>query len=314
MKLSDARMLLRSMGLSMDSTEQLRAYVEQNAMGENIYQEMEMDSTFVDTYQDISHTTDPPEQHSHVFYEILYCEQGQIGYLMGTKHYDFRAGDVIFLPPGVIHSPIFPEKMEEPYRRCVVWVSPAFAKNITETFSLELMEMKEPVLLQTAGTKWNYLGQFFRRGVEEAERQAAGWEACVCGNTLQLLTHLERALNDAPDQRPLESQELLEQILDYIQQNLHQKITLSSAARHFRVSESTISQLFRKRMGMGFYRCVTQRRLAEAKSFIGQGSSLEQVSEQVGFRDYSCFYRAFKGEYGISPAQYRKLLQTAHDA
>ena len=36
---------------------------------------------------------------------------------------------------------------------------------------------------------------------------------------------------------------------------------------------------------------------------------LEQVGEQVGFSDYSSFYRAFKQEYGISPRQYRKLQE-----
>ena len=38
--------------------------------------------------------------------------------------------------------------------------------------------------------------------------------------------------------------------------------------------------------------------------------NLDEISHQVGFADYSTFYRAFKKEYGINPRQYRKL-QTA---
>ena len=60
-------------------------------------------------------------------------------------------------------------------------------------------------------------------------------------------------------------------------------------------------------MGVSFYHCVTQRRLIAAKSLIERGTNLEVVSHQVGFADYSTFYRAFKKEYGISPRQYRKL-------
>ena len=37
---------------------------------------------------------------------------------------------------------------------------------------------------------------------------------------------------------------------------------------------------------------------------------MEAVAEQVGFSDYSSFFRAFKQEYGVSPRQYRKK-QTA---
>ena len=49
--------------------------------------------------------------------------------------------------------------------------------------------------------------------------------------------------------------------------------------------------------------------LVAAKLLIAQGQLLEDVSLQVGFSDYSTFYRAFRQEYGISPRQYRKLCE-----
>ena len=88
--------------------------------------------------------------------------------------------------------------------------------------------------------------------------------------------------------------------------HLSEKITLPDVAARFWVSQSTISQLFRKKMGVSFYRYVTIRRLSEAQLLIQSGLPMDQVSISVGFQDYSTFYRAFKAEYGISPAQYRK--------
>ena len=102
-----------------------------------------------------------------------------------------------------------------------------------------------------------------------------------------------------------EQPELLDRVMAYIEKHLSEKITLSDVARQFYVSESTVSQLFRKRMGVSFYRCVTQRRLIAAKSLILEGMILELVAVQTGFSDYSSFYRAFKGEFGISPRQFR---------
>ena len=66
----------------------------------------------------------------------------------------------------------------------------------------------------------------------------------------------------------------------------------------------------RKKMGISFYRCVTQRRLISAKKLIESGMSLESTAELVGFSDYSSFFRAFKQEYGISPRQYKKMQNT----
>ena len=40
---------------------------------DNLYQEMEMESPLVDTHQDISYTSDHVIQHSHLFYEVIYC-------------------------------------------------------------------------------------------------------------------------------------------------------------------------------------------------------------------------------------------------
>ena len=52
--------------------------------------------------------------------------------------------------------------------------------------------------------------------------------------------------------------------------------------------------------------------LFAAKNLIVEGLPLEAVAEQVGFSDYSAFYRAFKGEFGISPRQFR--IQTGIQA
>ena len=46
-----------------------------------------------------------------------------------------------------------------------------------------------------------------------------------------------------------------------------------------------------------------------AKEKISSGLSAKAVCEECGFTDYSSFYRAFKGDYGISPRQFRKLQE-----
>ena len=100
--------------------------------------------------------------------------------------------------------------------------------------------------------------------------------------------------------------DLLDALLAYIEGHLSEKITLADTARQFLVSESTIDQLFRKRMKASFYHFVTQRRLIAAKTELLEGATAEQAAARTGFGDYSTFYRAFRREYGISPAEYRR--------
>lgn len=103
-----------------------------------------------------------------------------------------------------------------------------------------------------------------------------------------------------------EKPELLEKILTFIESNLAENLSLDDTGTRFYVSRSTISNTFRKEMGISFYQYVTQRRLVAAKNLILENIPMEIIAGKVGFSDYSSFYRAFKSEYGISPRQFRE--------
>lgn len=275
-----------------------------------LYQELEMSSPYVDTHQEVSASNSDITLHSHNYYEILFCRTVvDVEYLVGSDRYRLQKGDIIIITPGVSHRPLLPERLQAPYRRDVIWISTEFMQ------SLQQMDLPgketipdKPLLLRTSGTRWEYLGDLFRWGVLEAEKKDPGWELVVLGNTAQVLAHIYRALHERQAE-PLQAEkpELLDQVMDYIESHLAEKITLADVARQFYISQSTITQTFRNKMGVSFYRCVTQRRLIAAKRMIENDIPLESVSMQVGFKDYSSFYRAFKQEYGISPRQYRLL-------
>ena len=274
------------------------------------YQELEMDSPFVDTHRDLSYSNANIHFHSHAFYEILCC-QNSCGaeYLVNSDRYKLQKGDIIFVPPGVSHRPLLPEVVLQPYARDVMWISESYMTAIQPLFSGDLIkQFSQPGLFRTAGTRWEYICELFHQGVLEAESGLACWQPIICANALNILSHLGRAASDIhTNPMKAEEPELLEQVLSYIELHLSERLTLGDIAHHFFVSESTITQTFRKKIGVSFYRCVTQRRLIAAKALIERGITMESVAESVGFSDYSSFFRAFKQEFGISPRQYRKM-------
>lgn len=314
MKLSQLRALTHSNFADPLSANRPRVNQALRAKGYDpsaVYQEMEMDSPWVDTHDDASDVKDRVQLHSHTFYELLFCRGGSLQYLLGTQRYRLQRGDIVYIPPGTSHRPLLLDKLVEPYTRYVLWASPAFAEMLHGAFPQEELLPAEAFLLRTAATPWQEeLGGLFRTGVQENYTRAPGWQAAVCGNTLQLLVQTARARAGEHALRPqAERQELLDALLVYIENHLQDRITLAGTARRFLVSESSVNQLFRKRMKVSFYRFVTQRRLIAAKVLLQDGLPAEQISARVGFGDYSSFYRAFKREYGISPAEYRRLQE-----
>lgn len=112
-------------------------------------------------------------------------------------------------------------------------------------------------------------------------------------------------------ERPSTSQRksaLLEQIEAYVDAHLTEKLTLRVISTQTGVSVSTVTQLFQKKVSTTFHDFVTQRRLEMAKKMIEEGMPLEQVGKEVGYRDHSTFYRAFRRYTGCSPREYRTKL------
>ena len=270
-----------------------------------------MNSRFVDTHIDVSTGDIPVNLHSHNYYEMVYVlSNSGTQYLVGTKRYLLQRGDIILVPPGIGHKPLFPAQLAEPYRRIVIWFSTDFIDGIKTILPFDSIPKEERVfLLRTAGTPWDSMGRLFHLGLKEAQEKKEGWQIALYGNTMQLLTHFWRAMRE-PENRPpkTEKPELLDDVVSYIETHLHEKISLADTATRFFVSESTIGQTFQKKMHVSFYHYVTQRRLIAAKSMILEEGNLDILCEKVGFTDYSAFYRAFKKEFGISPREYRNCI------
>lgn len=294
----------------------VRSYVQEQLeeMGldmTHLCQELEMTNPFIQYFRYEGYERLLAQVHDHRFYEIVYCQSNcQPEYLIGSHRYQAQRGDILIVPPGVSHAIMMPDDNGEPFKGYFLWVSLGFMEMLQSNYVFFRERLvKEGVLLRTAGTVWEHLNDYFCHAVEETELQVAGWESAVAGITMILLTQLSRAAADSSlPALNNEEPELLDQILVYVERFLFEKISLQETCNRFFVSQSTITHLFHRKLGVSFYKYITQRRLTEAKNLMREGMPLEKIAVKVGFDDYSTFYRAFKKEFGISPRQFSKVL------
>lgn len=274
------------------------------------YQELEMENRYLDAHVDISDTKDVVSLHSHNFYEILYCNSGDLQYLVGNTRYRLQNHDIVIVPPGMSHCPLFLKEMKKPYKRTVIWLNTTFYQNCMQFFAMPADNSSKtedlPYVIRPTGVIKNQLEQLFETLSYECSSQRSGSELYLIGLFLQIFCLLYRDNYYCESNVPqTEKSGLLDQILHYIELHLSENLSLASISKEFMVSQSAISQLFKKQMDTSFYKVVTQRRLIEAKNLINSGVSLKETAIRCGFSDYSVFYKAFVKEYGISPRDFR---------
>jgi AraC family transcriptional regulator len=97
----------------------------------------------------------------------------------------------------------------------------------------------------------------------------------------------------------------LSRVLDYVESNLTQEITVDQLASVAALSRFHFSRMFRTATGCPPSRFIGRRRLELAKSLLAEGSSITQVAETCRFSSDSNFARAFRRATGLTPAQYR---------
>lgn len=100
--------------------------------------------------------------------------------------------------------------------------------------------------------------------------------------------------------------ERLSQIIDYMEKNYDQMITLEGIAKKFFLSTGYLSRYFKQKMGLGFSRFLMDIRLKHSmKDLLYTSDSISQIAMNNGFPNAKSFSTLFKEVYGMTPHVYR---------
>jgi len=97
------------------------------------------------------------------------------------------------------------------------------------------------------------------------------------------------------------------EIVDYIDDNYKEKITLDELAFIFRTNRSTLCKTFRESTGKTITEFVNEKKLSKAKEkILTTSKTMTEIAESLNFESIHYFTRFFKKMTGLSPNEYRK--------
>ena len=84
------------------------------------------------------------------------------------------------------------------------------------------------------------------------------------------------------------------------------QLSLAKIAERYGYSEDYTIRLFKKEVGMTPYQYLLRERLLQAECLLlTTEKSIAEISREVGYNDFSTFYRDFRKRYGVSPSEKR---------
>jgi AraC family transcriptional regulator len=100
---------------------------------------------------------------------------------------------------------------------------------------------------------------------------------------------------------------LSNQVVDFIEENIHQDLPLETLAREFGFSGFHFNRIFRTVSGRTLKQYILGRKLSLAMEKLEVGAeSVIDIAYDFGFNSPEVFSRAFKHQFGISPNFFRK--------
>lgn len=259
-------------------------------------------------------------------YSFTLIKRGGGQFTLHGETYKIQRGDLLFFPPYLYHH-IQPDS---PIEQLIIHFDPVYnADQEGLTIYHKRRYSSHPDYLAQKGTSidtalaqlplvitpdYQRFEQLYERFQHLANRQTSRLPESQFAGKAMIFDLLDTFLSYQPQlptrrQFDLKQWQQLEQAVNYMHQNLNQRITLNDCAKHSHLSPTYFSRIFHEYIGQSFQTYLIAIRLERAKELILDGEmNFSQMAEACGFANLAHFSRAFKQYEGCSPTTYQKSV------
>ncbi len=257
----------------------------------------------------------------HNFWEFAFVESGPVGAMAEATGYKLLPGEIIFHKPNEYHN-IWANGA--PARVVIVsFVSSSPALNFfrgkiltcsdaERALIASLVSLADEVFLPRLETcSKETLPQILEDRVEKRPQVPFGSEQLLKQTLESLLIQFIRS-DDAVEKEARSSfeikkqneQRIAEAILTYIDEHLHEPISLDDVCSALCFSKSYIKRVFKEQTGAAIMDTVLNRKLKAAKKLL-KTESVTYTADALGFSSIHYFSRLFRQKTGMTPREFQ---------
>ena len=235
----------------------------------------------------------------HSYWELTYVDKGELLTTIDGVSYHLKQGDLIFYAPMQFHTQSTFEKISSSY----LTINFKMNFNHADLLCNKIFSLKRD----------SYF--IVTRLIEELSNDNLYSDDLSLCYLKELIIQMLRFDNSHFHSKPTThmqqtyENELLNDILLYIDDNIYEKISVSTLCEHFCISTSMLHSLFKKNMNNTAKNYINELKLSKSKELIRNSThTLSEISEMLGFSSIHYFSKKFKSYFNISPTEYSKSI------
>lgn len=252
--------------------------------------------------------------HWHSEFEINFVRTGSAEFTCGEQKFRSADGDIIVIPPNVMHS-VYPcPKMHQIYDT-LVFSPELFGSSESDRCIQECVKplTTGSMQIQMHITPKHHYYTVMESIVETvfacAKEDTPQLDMLLRGELFRFFWLLETEAEMVPNFQ--EAGEMIRPALEYIKEHFQENITIQQLAAVVHLSESYFMNQFQRHVGFTAIEYISHFRINQACRLLGDTrKSVLEVAFDCGFRNISNFNRQFRKVTGCSPTEYRKRMRT----
>lgn len=257
---------------------------------------------------------------SHDFWELLYCDKGEVDIQAADNHYLLKAGEMIFHCPNEWHdAKSYGDKPADVIILAFTCLSPHMS-----TFEKKILFLgpQEKECLRTIVKESEASYAFFDidpPNVNLIRKSEApfGSEQVIKSQLELLLIYIARrnksvlaSSREIASNNMHQHERLVEEAKQYMQDHMNEKINLKTIASNLGISVSLLKRIFHEQTDYTVISYLTSLKINEAKRLIRSNSlNFTQISEVLGYENIHYFSSQFKKEAGMTPTEYARSVR-----
>jgi len=233
-----------------------------------------------------------------------------------SDYFDYFPGETVLVSPGETMVIDFPEADENPSQCIALSFSPDFVEDSLNYINSKFMKIDESSSWRISSEQF-YLfnslplasatNNLMRIAMEDNMNKDIMADLALKELLVRLMqTQAGKLIEN--DYHKLKTSSRLAFIIDYIKNNLHQKLSADELAKLAFVSKSNFFKLFKFELGISPNEYILKQRISLAKKLLKENQSIKEVAFATGFSDANHLIKTFKTFEGITPKIYQQNL------